>query len=88
MAKVRLQWKQSEEEKQFLTKDEIAQLKYSGIVDVLQKAYAKAGWQGWYKGMQTQIVKAVLCQAILSMSKEKLDGLVVRAFKSLHAKQE
>jgi len=45
---------------------------FKGPVDVLKKAFNDNGVSGMYKGMQTQIMKAVLCQAILSMSKERL----------------
>lgn len=60
MAKVNLQYKPSNENK------------FKGPIDVLRKAYSENGVGGVYKGMQTQILKAVLCQAILSMSKEQV----------------
>lgn len=45
--------------------------KYNGAVDVLRKVYKEEGIRGWYNGMQAQITKAVLSQALLFMYKEQ-----------------
>lgn len=72
MAKVRLQWKPSKQMQQNYTPNELSELEYNGAVDVLKKVYKSNGVKGWYKGMETQITKAVICQAILFVSKEKV----------------
>ncbi|ORX75662.1 mitochondrial carrier, partial [Basidiobolus meristosporus CBS 931.73] len=67
MAKVRLQWKppkNAEGAKQYE--------RYTGAVDVLKKVWKKDGLKGLYNGMDAQIYKAVLSQALLLMLKEKL----------------
>lgn len=75
MAKVRLQYKPSESQKILMSDEERRELIYRGPMDVLQRAYAIDGLSGLYRGMQTQISKAVFCQAILSMSKEQVSYL-------------
>jgi hypothetical protein len=74
MAKVRLQYKPS---KQIYTTHELSSLEYKGALDVLNKVYRSNGVRGWYKGMETQVGKAVLCQAVLFVSKEKFSVLTV-----------
>ncbi|KAG9302844.1 hypothetical protein G9A89_009621 [Geosiphon pyriformis] len=44
--------------------------RYSGAIDVLYKVLKNDGFFGWYTGMQAQITKAVLSQAILFYAKE------------------
>ncbi|EPQ28436.1 uncharacterized protein PFL1_04262 [Pseudozyma flocculosa PF-1] len=39
--------------------------RYTGAIDCLQKIMAEKGIKGWYQGMQAQITKAVLAQALL-----------------------
>ncbi|KAJ3201268.1 ADP/ATP carrier protein [Entophlyctis luteolus] len=70
MAKVRMQWSPPKSLTN-LTEIEQESFKYRDSIDVLKKVFATDGVAGWYKGMNTQIVKAVLCQAILFVSKEK-----------------
>jgi len=74
MAKIKLQWKptKKENETEEERKDRL-QKTYSGIIDVLKKSYKSNGIPGLYQGMQAQILKAVLTQAILFVSKEKLN---------------
>ncbi|CAG8607385.1 5218_t:CDS:2, partial [Paraglomus occultum] len=44
--------------------------RYNGAIDVLKKVWIADGFFGWYKGMQAQITKAVLSQALLFWVKE------------------
>ncbi|ORY51841.1 mitochondrial carrier [Rhizoclosmatium globosum] len=79
MAKVRMQWTVPRSATDLSEKDRQS-MKYTGSIDVLKKVLATDGIQGWYKGMQTQIVKAVLCQAILFVSKEEFLKLTLALF--------
>ncbi|GFZ47855.1 hypothetical protein JCM24511_05602 [Saitozyma sp. JCM 24511] len=45
-----------------------------GAVALLQQVYREQGFAGWYQGLGAQIVKAVLCQGILFVSKEKFEN--------------
>jgi hypothetical protein len=45
-------------------------VKYAGAIDVLKKVLKTDGISGWYRGMQAQITKAVLSQALLFYLKE------------------
>ncbi|KAJ3073867.1 ADP/ATP carrier protein, partial [Podochytrium sp. JEL0797] len=70
MAKVRMQWTPPKSLSALSEKDRES-LRYTGSLDVLTKVLSTDGILGWYKGIQTQIVKAVLCQAILFVSREE-----------------
>ncbi|KAJ2559878.1 hypothetical protein EV175_000112 [Coemansia sp. RSA 1933] len=76
MAKVRLQWRP--------TKDELAaagdDVVYRSSADVLRKVLRREGVAGWYRGMQTQIIKAVITQALMLMIKESFTLQVIRMF--------
>ncbi|KAL1923603.1 uncharacterized protein VTP21DRAFT_8583 [Calcarisporiella thermophila] len=63
MAKVRMQWKAPRG---------VKMTPYRSGIDVLTRVYKSEGVSGWYKGMQAQITKAVLSQALLFMIKEEL----------------
>ncbi|KAJ2308317.1 hypothetical protein IWW55_000511 [Coemansia sp. RSA 2706] len=76
MAKVRLQWRPSKEELAAGGQDIV----YKSSADVLQKTLRREGVAGWYKGMQTQIIKAVITQALMLMIKESFMLQVVRLF--------
>ncbi|KAJ2699799.1 hypothetical protein FB645_005200 [Coemansia sp. IMI 203386] len=76
MAKVRLQWRPSREEVQKRGKDAI----YTSSADVLTKVLRSEGITGWFRGMQTQIVKAVITQALMLMIKESFTRQVARGF--------
>jgi len=56
--------------------------KHLGAVDLLAKVYRKEGLLGWYQGMGAQILKAVLSQALLFMSKDQFEhwSLMIMAF--------
>nr|XP_018265304.1 uncharacterized protein I303_01667 [Kwoniella dejecticola CBS 10117]OBR87462.1 hypothetical protein I303_01667 [Kwoniella dejecticola CBS 10117] len=43
-------------------------------LSLLQAVYAEHGFKGWYKGLTAQIVKAVLCQGILFVSKDQFES--------------
>ncbi|KAI8363973.1 mitochondrial carrier domain-containing protein [Choanephora cucurbitarum] len=81
MAKVRLQWKPSKE-----MKDKI--VAYKGSVDVLTRVLKTEGFLGWYKGMSTQITKAVLSQALLFMMKDIFTNYTVLAYALIRASQK
>ncbi|KAF8348928.1 mitochondrial carrier domain-containing protein [Amanita rubescens] len=55
----------------------------AGAVDILARVWQREGVFGWYQGMQAQITKAVLSQALLFLSKEQFEqwvlGLMVMA---------
>ena len=44
-----------------------------GAIALLRQVYNEQGISGWYQGLGAQIVKAVLCQGILFVSKEKFE---------------
>ncbi|WWD07483.1 hypothetical protein V865_005584 [Kwoniella europaea PYCC6329] len=43
-------------------------------LSLLQSVYREHGLRGWYKGLGAQIVKAVLCQGILFVSKDQFES--------------
>ncbi|KAJ3092856.1 ADP/ATP carrier protein [Quaeritorhiza haematococci] len=71
MAKVRLQWKPPKSIEKELSEKDREGLRYKGSIDVLTKVLQSDGLLGWYRGMHTQITKAVLTQAILFVSKDQ-----------------
>ncbi len=71
MAKVRLQWKPSKTLYKLSDKEKDL-ISYKSSWDVLTKVFKSQGYQGLYSGLSAQIMKAVFCQAILFVSKEKL----------------
>ncbi|KAJ2424369.1 hypothetical protein GGF47_002910 [Coemansia sp. RSA 2524] len=77
MAKVRLQWRPSKDEVAAAGGQDIA---YTSSADVLQKVLRREGVAGWYRGMQTQIIKAVITQALMLMIKESFTMQTVRLF--------
>ncbi|KAI8059638.1 mitochondrial carrier domain-containing protein [Gongronella butleri] len=80
MAKVRLQWKPS--------KDIQGKVQaYKSAYDVLNRVLKQEGFFGWYKGMSTQITKAVLSQALLFMMKDIFTDYTVMAFALLMNKK-
>ncbi|KND04347.1 uncharacterized protein SPPG_00078 [Spizellomyces punctatus DAOM BR117] len=76
MAKVRMQWKPPKDVGGLSAKDK-ENITYKSSVDILQKVLAREGLAGWYKGLQPQIVKAVLCQAILFVCKDQFGTLTL-----------
>jgi len=64
--------------------------RYKGAIDVLIKVYKKKGFAGWYQGMQAQITKAVLAQALLFGIKDYMEGytlLLMIAFERFRARR-
>ncbi|PPQ89337.1 hypothetical protein CVT25_003174 [Psilocybe cyanescens] len=47
--------------------------KHVGALDILARVWKREGFTGWYQGMEAQITKAVLSQALLFMSKEQFE---------------
>jgi len=47
--------------------------KHIGALELLAKVWEREGFVGWYQGMQAQITKAVLSQALLFMSKDQFE---------------
>ncbi|KAI0255043.1 adenine nucleotide transporter [Lactifluus subvellereus] len=47
--------------------------KEEGAIDILARVLRTEGFLGWYKGMGAQILKAVLSQGVLFMSKEQFE---------------
>ncbi|KAI9218839.1 mitochondrial carrier domain-containing protein [Blastocladiella britannica] len=74
MAKTRVQWKPP------AAHANNPDLQYKGAIDVLQKVLKAEGLKGWYKGMQPQILKAVLSQALLFVLKDKIDRYTLMMF--------
>lgn len=85
MAKVRMQWKPP---KDFcnLSEKERAALTYKSSFDVLVKVFQDEGFRGFYHGLQTQITKAVISQAILFTSKDRFELLTYFFFKYIFHK--
>ncbi|KAK4049389.1 hypothetical protein OIV83_004122 [Microbotryomycetes sp. JL201] len=53
--------------------------RYNGAIDVLRQVHKEKGFAGWYQGMQAQITKAVLSQALLFGIKDIIESYVVLA---------
>lgn len=51
-----------------------ARVPSKGAVQLLSEVYSEKGLAGWYQGLCAQIVKAVLCQGILFVSKDQFEG--------------
>ncbi|TFK74131.1 mitochondrial carrier [Pluteus cervinus] len=64
--------------------------KHVGALDILARVWKKEGFVGWYQGMQAQITKAVISQALLFMSKEQFEqwalGLMMMYAKMMSAR--
>eukprot|EP00842_Homolaphlyctis_polyrhiza_P003233 jgi/Hompol1/3910/HPOL_003405-RA len=87
LAKVRMQWRPPSSINE-LKSEEREMLQYSSALDVLRKVYRTDGIKGIFNGISTQILKAVLCQAILFVSKEKLAAYTVFLFTLLGARNQ
>ncbi|KAI0028220.1 mitochondrial carrier domain-containing protein [Vararia minispora EC-137] len=46
---------------------------HPGALDILIRVWKNEGFLGWYQGMGAQVLKAVLAQGVLFMSKEKFE---------------
>ncbi|KAI8807933.1 mitochondrial carrier domain-containing protein [Cladochytrium replicatum] len=87
LAKVRLQWKPPAHAHTSLSDKDRERVSYKSSLDVLKKVLESDGIVGWYKGMPAQITKAVLCQAILFVSKEEVTQYTLLLFRLLAARQ-
>ncbi|GMK59380.1 hypothetical protein CspeluHIS016_0703950 [Cutaneotrichosporon spelunceum] len=45
----------------------------TGAIELLKQVYKEEGISGWYQGMSAQIFKAVLCQGILFVCKDRFE---------------
>lgn len=75
MAKVRIQARSEGEPQDSLSGTKSH--KHAGALQILARVLKKEGFTGWYQGMQAQITKAVLSQALLFMSKEQFEHWVI-----------
>jgi len=74
MAKVRIQARSADSEDSTNNQSESHRHKKpTGALDILARVWKREGFVGWYQGMQAQITKAVLSQALLFMSKEQFE---------------
>ncbi|KAK0236073.1 mitochondrial carrier domain-containing protein [Armillaria nabsnona] len=81
MAKVRIQARSADTEEATVKHLEVPhsheyhhkQYKHPGALDILLRVWRTEGFSGWYQGMQAQIIKAVLSQALLFMSKDQFE---------------
>ncbi|KAF8905071.1 mitochondrial carrier domain-containing protein [Gymnopilus junonius] len=81
MAKVRIQARSADVEEAEESHQELPQAheyhhkhtKHVGALDILARVWKREGFVGWYQGMQAQITKAVISQALLFMSKEQFE---------------
>lgn len=81
MAKVRIQARSADAEDAMEHHSELPKphtfhhdkRRHVGALEILSRVWKKEGFLGWYQGMQAQITKAVLSQALLFMSKEQFE---------------
>ena len=71
MAKVKMQWKPPKQISK-LSLSEQESIRYKSPMDVLTKVYKSEGFLGLFSGLKAQILKAVLCQAFVFVTKENL----------------
>ncbi|BGP18958.1 hypothetical protein JCM10213_002884 [Rhodosporidiobolus nylandii] len=80
MAKTRLQagaGEDDEDEDDEKAPHEKKKERYNGAIDCLKQVYLEEGFVGWYQGMQAQITKAVLAQALLFGIKDALEAYTI-----------
>ncbi|KAF9478847.1 mitochondrial carrier [Pholiota conissans] len=81
MAKVRIQARSADVEEALEHREELPKShefhhkhsKHVGALDILARVWRQQGFTGWYQGMEAQITKAVISQALLFMSKEQFE---------------
>ncbi|KAJ3407876.1 ADP/ATP carrier protein [Chytriomyces hyalinus] len=88
MAKVRMQWRppvSSDASKDPLREGNKKGLedaiRYKSATDVLSKVWQTEGLLGWYVGLNAQLLKAVLCQGILFMTKDYFTAIALLLLK-------
>lgn len=62
-----------------------ANSKHPGALDLLRTVHKREGFVGWYQGMSAQIIKAVLSQALLFMSKDQFENWALAIVAMLYA---
>ncbi|OMJ18850.1 Mitochondrial substrate carrier family protein Q [Smittium culicis] len=82
-AKTRLMWTPTKEEIERHGDDVI----YKGSFDVLKKLYKLHGIKGWYLGMQIQIIKAFITQALVLMFKEIITKYIITTLNFLRKRR-
>ncbi|KAJ3075411.1 ADP/ATP carrier protein [Podochytrium sp. JEL0797] len=85
MAKVRMQWRPPVQRGRTLTTEEAttrAAIEYKNAPDVLWKVFQTEGIAGWYSGLGAQLLKAVVCQGILFMTKDAFTEAVLEVIES------
>ncbi|BEI91645.1 uncharacterized protein CcaverHIS019_0404650 [Cutaneotrichosporon cavernicola] len=61
----------------------------TGAIELLKQVYKEDGFAGWYQGMSAQIFKAVLCQGILFVCKDRFEDqarVIMNSVAKLQAK--
>ncbi|KAJ3260060.1 ADP/ATP carrier protein [Chytriomyces hyalinus] len=88
MAKVRMQWRPPVSSD--AGKDPLGEgnkrgledaIRYKSATDVLSKVWQTEGLLGWYVGLNAQLLKAVLCQGILFMTKDYFTAIALLLLK-------
>ncbi|GAA5918709.1 hypothetical protein JCM6882_008751 [Rhodosporidiobolus microsporus] len=77
MAKTRLQAGAGDDDEDDSVPHEKKKERYNGAIDCLKQVFAEEGFVGWYQGMQAQITKAVLAQALLFGIKDALEAYTI-----------
>jgi hypothetical protein len=57
---------------------------HSGAIDILKRVLKEDGFLGWYQGMGAQILKAVLSQGVLFMSKDQFETWALLIIASMY----
>ncbi|GAA6062315.1 hypothetical protein JCM10212_006867 [Sporobolomyces blumeae] len=93
MAKTRLQAKYDDDEDESTAPKLVdgkrikKKERYSGAIDCLRQVYHENGPTGWYRGMQAQITKAVLSQALLFGIKDALEAYTIATLVAISKKK-
>jgi len=53
-------------------------IRHAGALEILARVWKREGFRGWYQGMEAQITKAVISQALLFTSKEQFEQWTLR----------
>ncbi|GAA5836774.1 hypothetical protein JCM11251_005784 [Rhodosporidiobolus azoricus] len=77
MAKTRLQAGSGDDDDDDSLPHSKKKERYNGAIDCLKQVLAEEGVVGWYQGMQAQITKAVLAQALLFGIKDALEAYTI-----------
>jgi len=81
MAKVRIQARSSDAEttnEEDILSSTARRTKSPSALSLLLRVMRNEGISGWYQGMSAQIIKAVLSQALLFVSKEQFEHWAIR----------